>query len=138
MADTEHSKRFARKGVRVQVPPSAPNLRPLICGNVVGCLVTTHMPHPILVWRSREGRAIFQIKRPMGGVAGPLQSIHRSRPGCCVMSETDGPSGITAEIFAVEAGRLMPTTLSARAVMDVSASSKEVRQLWRKWSSIAD
>src|ERR1019366_88768 len=28
MADTEHSKCFARKGVRVQVPPSAPSLRP--------------------------------------------------------------------------------------------------------------
>src|SRR5659263_417878 len=27
MADTEHLKCFARKGVRVQVPPSAPNRR---------------------------------------------------------------------------------------------------------------
>ena len=41
MADTEHSKCFARKGVRVQVPPSAPDRRLLTCGNMITGLSTT-------------------------------------------------------------------------------------------------
>jgi hypothetical protein len=46
MADTEHSKCSARKGVRVQVPPSARRLGSLTCGNAEQGPLSFYLVHP--------------------------------------------------------------------------------------------
>src|SRR5665647_80298 len=63
MADTEHSKCFARKGVRVQVPPSAPRFRLLICGNMPGSVASGR-----LALRTRRVRLFSLLYGPIGVV----------------------------------------------------------------------
>lgn len=63
MADTEHSKCFARQGVRVRVPLPALFLCPLTCGNVVGGLFLILLVHnpSTLITGSRDWRADYVI-----------------------------------------------------------------------------